>query len=1099
LSGPRILIAHALDEEPVAELLSKPLAEGGYTPVHTGALLVGQSLSNEVSKLISVGTPVLLCGTVRAMGTGWAHRLVQAAKQSHSSQVLAVQMEREAYLDPLAADTVVANFWQNPSEAISRILDALAINWPVTVDDNHAQIFVAERTYRRLMLESCDIIDLANLPEMDRHIATRQLELRRLYVSLRVHAAKSSDGNSLPSEEPPASPTPRPRSLGKPRSGAKAGQPIGSYIDASKKLVVLGEPGSGKSTLLRWIATLGLLRLENDALLRSFPDVETFPDATWLPVLVRCRDLSPNQLAGNMDDVLRQMLRKLELDDAVVECLAPHLRMKIAAGDAILLIDGLDEISHTKLRSKFCRQLEVFCSANPSSRVIATSRPLGYRDMGYRLNEFLHVSVAELSPEDKDVFVRRWCALTEPPYKIEQVTSELIRDVHSTDRIERLTGNPMLLTCMALVRRRIGRLPSRRADLYASAVEVLLNWRPEVDEPIDYYEAIPQLEYLAYAMTANGVQRFRYDEVIVTLEAMRTQFPNLHSTRQHDPHTFLKLLEGRTGILAESGHVKHAGRMVPVYEFRHLTFQEYLTGLALVDGRYPERDSSVDLPAHLFSLTNSVSTKGVQGQRQIAEQWREALRLCISICSDQEVDRAVCALLGVEENEEAWPVANGDEWRERVILGTLCLSDEVNASEALARRVINCFVEAIVKSDGYIGPSTDWDQAATEISRSRWGKLLIDSLRHALFASKDRRLCYSLAGALSLCGLEVQLKQAGKDKLSASDVRPLLSSKSDEERCLGALIVMAGAFERKMLDHRGLLDRLLGLADSSNFQVALASSWAIGWLCTPRQHADATSAGVALAKPTRRQVDRLLMLLKKFEYGDENIQRFLVWPLRNLPSSYIPEVRLVLERLLQQEPAKSPQQTPPSQELLPDVLYSLERTQPFTATTVRRLLAIGATYPRFSEFVIRVLNGASFRSDGPLLEALSHQSTSVREFALRAALARQGKTPGRKLRAEVLRLARGADGSERKLALRVMVGWLPKKQRTALSVDADGLDPFIDITRPLDKVTLQSIADKMSLSFDSLWLLHERTARLVDVDIRLSKRKVPVHHLPRAV
>jgi hypothetical protein len=40
--------------------------------------------------------------------------------------------------------------------------------------------------YRELLLESCDIIDLANLPEQDRHLAQRQLELRRLYVPLRV-------------------------------------------------------------------------------------------------------------------------------------------------------------------------------------------------------------------------------------------------------------------------------------------------------------------------------------------------------------------------------------------------------------------------------------------------------------------------------------------------------------------------------------------------------------------------------------------------------------------------------------------------------------------------------------------------------------------------------------------------------------------------------------------------------------------------------------------------------------------------------------------------------------------------------------------------
>ncbi|MGX9726927.1 MAG: S1 family peptidase [Candidatus Electronema sp. VV] len=43
-----------------------------------------------------------------------------------------------------------------------------------------------EARYRELALKSCDIIDLANLPEDDRHLASRELQLRQLYVALRM-------------------------------------------------------------------------------------------------------------------------------------------------------------------------------------------------------------------------------------------------------------------------------------------------------------------------------------------------------------------------------------------------------------------------------------------------------------------------------------------------------------------------------------------------------------------------------------------------------------------------------------------------------------------------------------------------------------------------------------------------------------------------------------------------------------------------------------------------------------------------------------------------------------------------------------------------
>jgi len=53
----------------------------------------------------------------------------------------------------------------------------------------------AEQRYRELALESCDIMDLHNLPESDRHMSTRQqeLKLRRLYVPLRVRVEIPAD------------------------------------------------------------------------------------------------------------------------------------------------------------------------------------------------------------------------------------------------------------------------------------------------------------------------------------------------------------------------------------------------------------------------------------------------------------------------------------------------------------------------------------------------------------------------------------------------------------------------------------------------------------------------------------------------------------------------------------------------------------------------------------------------------------------------------------------------------------------------------------------------------------------------------------------
>jgi predicted NACHT family NTPase len=267
--------------------------------------------------------------------------------------------------------------------------------------------------------------------------------------------------------------------------------------------VVLGDPGAGKSTLLRWMATAYLLRLNADPYWRQLPDIAALPDMDWLPILVRCRDLEDPLAAVSLEQVLDHHLRKLGITGAEAGQLNELLLRRLSNGRALLLFDGLTEIAQPAARARFCRQVEQVHVAYPDAPIVVTSRIVGYREMSLR--DFKDVTVLDLTADDKDEFIRRWCAVTEPFAGRESVERELIRDIHSTDRIERLTGNPMLLTTMVLVKKKVGKLPSRRADLYREAVDVLLNWGSEINEPLDPYEAMPQLEYVAYAMCAAGV------------------------------------------------------------------------------------------------------------------------------------------------------------------------------------------------------------------------------------------------------------------------------------------------------------------------------------------------------------------------------------------------------------------------------------------------------------------------------------------------------------------------------------------------------------------------------------------------------------------
>ena len=251
----------------------------------------------------------------------------------------------------------------------------------------------------------------------------------------------------------------------------------------------------------------------------------------------------------------------------------------------------------------------------------------------------------------------------------------------------------MPLTTLALVKRKVGKLPTRRANLYWEAVQVLLNWRSEVDEPIDTREAIPQLQYLAYEMCRRGAQRPREDEILELWKGMREEYSRIRPLKNHTPEEFLHLLERRTGLLVEAGHERHAGRPVPVFEFRHLTFQEYLAALALIDGRRPGYDRRESLAPHAGRLAGEIQdVDSGYGEKEYAvtESWREPLRLCVACCDEREVDEVVEAILKHLNGEDTEQHA-----RPRAVLAAACLADEPNVSEETGRAVLRSFVESI--------------------------------------------------------------------------------------------------------------------------------------------------------------------------------------------------------------------------------------------------------------------------------------------------------------------------------------------------------------------------------------------------------------------
>lgn len=388
--------------------------------------------------------------------------------------------------------------------------------------------------------------------------------------------------------------------------------------------------------------------------------------------------------------------------------------------------------------------------------------------------------------------------------------------------------------------------------------------------PIDEAEALPQLEYLAYEMCKLGVQRLTEDEILDLLERFRRDYPSIRAVKKRSEVDFLKILEARSSILIKSGNIWRTGSFNehPAWEFRHLTFQEYLAAQAILDGRYPERDKSLSLAEQVAPLAGILHEDGEglldQSLHQASEAWRETIRLLIADCKDDDVDDVLQAVLNCSVNENKDVTS-----RTRAVLAALCLADEPNVSEELGVQIIRKFVGAVNEMDGDsfgVSPLTD---AALELSRSEW----YDQFRNILLQSYFDAVPEARANFGSLWGLISAQRQ---QTLDSGYMLNQLKSSEPISVVDAALSIMEAAFSRTLTMSEDLPIALLETLERGS-PCTFASIWALGWLThDPRD---------VKSKPFWIPDDEALQKVSRvlFEAGDDEVD-IKFWALRVLSS-----------------------------------------------------------------------------------------------------------------------------------------------------------------------------------------------------------------------
>lgn len=516
----------------------------------------------------------------------------------------------------------------------------------------------ALQDYRDFLVRDCGQMTIEGV-RADIDTAQRRFDLERLFVPLQV--------DPVMPEFPEADPK-REEKIKEWVKQNPPGQEFGTAFAAHKRIALLALPGGGKTLLLKRLA---VAYSDGD---RRSNSQDYLPDLLITPILIRCREWR-----GQIHLPIVTIINNLSVITGIqsLEGLDVALHPRLESGEVLLLVDGLDEIHNDLDRATFVENLEKFLRQYPKIRLVVTSREAGFDLVAPVISQFCtRWRVAPLEEPSIRLLCDFWHLLMAgdtPEARAEAV--EVADRLVTTESLRRLAENPLLLTMLLVVKHGAGRLPPDRVSLYDRAVEVLLDtWNIKGHEALNLKEAVPQLACVAFELMRQGKQTATEEELLQILEEARDKVPQIRRYAKGTPYEFLKRVELRSSLVVEAGHLLERGSPVPFYQFRHLTFQEYLSAVAVVGGHYLEYHPDANVLTPLLEVLT-------------ADEWKEVIPMAAVLARKQA--EPLVATLVAQGNALLDELRRGDLYRDRgdshkppppVSRLIQCLAEEAEAS-----------------------------------------------------------------------------------------------------------------------------------------------------------------------------------------------------------------------------------------------------------------------------------------------------------------------------------------------------------------------------------------------------------------------------------
>ena len=317
--------------------------------------------------------------------------------------------------------------------------------------------------------------------------------------------------------------------------------------ERSQKLFVWGEPGVGKTTFLKQILSYAIEKTDYIPLFISI--------AEWAATSTLTKE--------GLLEYLAEQFERCGFSDAGI-----FIEYIIESGNALLLFDGLDEVSDTQ--RQYTIQLLKQHKGSKSQIIVTCRVDAVYID----IDEYLEVQVAKWDAKRIQDFI-------EKRFSNQKLQKKFIEELNDEKKksLQDFKKNPLLLSLLCQAFDPQKGFPEKRSEIYYEATRHLLLERDQAKEgPVNREIILDKLTlvqkealyaHLAYNSFNKEQLYFTQKELEIEIDTILTNILGKENSHYVDGSLILPKLIIQHGILSRRGH--------RTYAFSHLTFQEYYT------------------------------------------------------------------------------------------------------------------------------------------------------------------------------------------------------------------------------------------------------------------------------------------------------------------------------------------------------------------------------------------------------------------------------------------------------------------------------------------------------------------------------------------